>query len=60
MAIMAISIFPDEREIISYRLEDQETAPPSIRKAYPETALQFLAILPSASVYPARTLSTPT
>jgi len=41
-----------ERETISWRLEDQDTAPPSIRKAYPNIARLSSAMLPSVSACP--------
>ena len=41
-----------DRAIISCHLALQETAPPWIKKAYPEIVCLSSAILPSASVYP--------
>ena len=41
-----------ESDTISCRLDDHETAPPSIKNAYPDTAFLSSAMLPSASAYP--------
>ncbi|KIK36294.1 hypothetical protein CY34DRAFT_94692 [Suillus luteus UH-Slu-Lm8-n1] len=38
-----------ESETMSWCLDDHETAPPSIKNAYPETALLSSPMLPSAS-----------
>jgi hypothetical protein len=56
-AIYSLSII--ESEIISCCLDNHETAPLLIKKVYPEAALLFSAILPSASAYPVKTFSSP-
>ena len=56
-AMYSLSII--DNEMISCFLEDHDTAPPSIKKVYPEIALQSSTILLSTSAYPISALGAP-